>query len=299
MATLSAYISPYDYLRSPTGLESATLLGNLTRLATTLAAGAVTLPLATPLTVALNQYDPITFFDANNSEVVLVGFGGAAVGASSVPVSATTVAHAIGTPLASPGVLGSLPDEILKASSWLENITKQSLWSTTQTETLRIPTLRASFDNQNILTFRTKQYPITAINSLSIGATQGNFVSYDPTQCFIDSNELVTVPVLQGTGSGSSTWPLMPCQMNRRANGYLQVNYSAGYTTDTMPRDIVDACILLVSALLARRDNPAGFLDLREGQGSATAAMRGDTSGDSILIKEAKYILSQYTLRMF
>lgn len=294
-----SYLSQFDYLASPTGLESNSLLGNSLRLSRLHAAGATILNVTPNTTVPLNQFDTITIFDGLLTEQVQVGTGGAASGSSNIPLlNPTTNAHALYTPCSSPGTLGDIGSEILKASAWVENITKQSLWSTTQTETLRIPSMRASFDNQSILTFRVKQYPITAVNTLQLGGSQGNFTSYDATQAFIDSNEVVTVPVLNATG-GASNWPLFPQQMDRTSNLYLQVNYTAGYTSATMPSDVKDAATLLTSALLGRRDNPSGFFDVREGAASVTAAIRGDTSGKNLLIKQAETLLSQYTLRMF
>jgi hypothetical protein len=149
------------------------------------------------------------------------------------------------------------------------------------------------------LTFRTKQYPITAINSLYIGTTLNTLQQYDQTQAVIDANELVSVPQLIAVGSGSSTYSIVQSQVNRRMNAYLQVNYTAGYTASTMPSDIKDAAILLTSALLARRDNPGGFDSVKEGQGMMVATLRGDQSGDSLLVKNAKFLLANYTLRVF
>jgi hypothetical protein len=295
-----SYIDVNDYVNSPSGLEYSTLLGNSLRLNLAATIGATSLTVTPATTATLAPFDKITIYDGLNTEQVIVGAGGATIGSSSIPLQAPgcLYAHAQYTPLSSKGSLGDLGTEILKASAWVENITKQSLWSTTQTETLRIPSMRASFDNQSILTFRVKQYPITAVNTLQLGGSQGNFTSYDATQAFIDSNEVVTVPVLNATG-GSSNWPLFPQQMDRTSNLYLQANYTAGFTSATMPSDVKDAAVLLTSVLLARRDNPAGMLDLREGAASITASIRGDISGDSILLKQAKFLLSNYTLRMF
>lgn len=295
-----SYVSHFDYITAPEGLEYVSLLGNSMRLSSAVTAGATSLPITPVTTVALSQFDLVTLYDGLLTEQVQVGAAGASIGASSIPLLAPGCvnAHAQYMPCSSKGIMGDLGTEILKASAWVENITKQSLWSTTQTETLRIPTMRASFDNQNILTFRTKQYPIVSINTLNLGTTQTNFVSYDVTQCFIDSNELVTVPVLIGA-TGTSTWPLIPSQMNRGSNGYLQVSYTAGYTSANMPMDIRDSAVLLVSALIARRLNPAGADSYDLGDRKIQATQRGDSSPDSLLIKDAKAKLSNYTLRIF
>ncbi len=306
-----SYISHVEYLNAPEGLETSSLLGNSMRLSSAGVAGATSLPIipasgGTGTMADLNQFDQITLYDGLSAEVVLVS-AATTFPATSIPIMAPIGAtyaglqfnHAQYTPCSSPGTIGDLGGEILKASAWLENITKQSLWATTQTETLRMPTQRASIDNQNVLTFRTKQYPITAITGLTIQTIVGNQITYDPTQAIIDANEYVTVPQLIGTGSGSSTWNVQWQQVSRSQNAYLNVTYTAGYTASTMPMDVRDACVLLTSALLSRRDNPGGFDSVKEGQGMIVATLRGDTSGENLLVKQAKQILAAYTLRIF
>lgn len=296
-----SYIDQFTYLTSPEGLETGTLLGNSLRLSRLTPAGSSLLNVTPNTTVTLNAFDTLTIYDGLLTERVQVAAAGAASGSSNILLlNPTQNAHNQYTSLSSPGTLGDLGGEILKAGAWLENITKQSLWATTQTETLRIPTLRASFDNQSILTFRTKQYPITAINSLQIGTTQSNFVSYDPTQCFIDANELVTVPVLNALG-GTSSWPLWPQQMDRASNAYLQVNYTAGYAAGSLPYDVVDAAVLLTNALLSRRFNPVGAAEISQGHQTAAYRLRGDKANElaDIHFARAAFILANYTLRMF
>ena len=295
-----SYISWVDYTLSPEGLEYASLLGNACYLSSAVTAGAISLPVTPGTTVNLNFLDKITIYDGLSTEQVMVASTTNA-GASSIPLMAPGLqyAHAQYTPCSSKGTLGDLGSEILKASGWLENITKQSLWNTTQTETLRMPSMRASIDNPQVLTFRTKQYPIAAINSLFIGTNLSTLQQYDQTQAIIDANELVTVPQLIATGSGSSTYSIVQSQVNRRMNAYLQVNYTAGYTASAMPSDVKDAAILLTSSLLSRRDNPIGADSVKEGQGQIVATLRGDQSGDSLLVKNAKFLLSNYTLRVF
>jgi hypothetical protein len=295
-----SYISWIDYTLAPEGLEYASLLGNALRLSSAVVAGATSLPVTPSTSVTLNQFDVITIYDGLSTEQVMVA-STTTTGASSILLMAPGLqfAHAQYTPASSKGTLGDLGSEIIKAGGWLENITRQSLWNTTQTETIRMPSMRACIDNQQVLTFRTKQYPITAINSLYIGTTLNTLQQYDQTQAVIDANELVSVPQLIAVGSGSSTYSIVQSQVNRRMNAYLQVNYTAGYTASTMPSDIKDAAILLTSALLARRDNPGGFDSVKEGQGMMVATLRGDQSGDSLLVKNAKFLLANYTLRVF
>lgn len=278
-------------------MELATLIGNQMRCANAVVAGTTLLPVTPNTTVALNQFDNITIYDGLSSEVAQVA-STTAPGASSILLLAPLqFNHAQYTPCSSPGVLGDLGATILRAGAEADNITKQSLWATTQTETIRIPTMRATFDNQGILTFRTLQYPISSINSIALGAAQGQFTTYDATQCFIDVNEIVTVPVLTTTG-GQAGWPIWG-YADRTTNMYLQVNYTAGYTSATLPSDVQDASILLTSMILARRYNPVGAAELSQGHQTAVFTMRGDLSGELLNYKQAKIILDKYTLRTF
>lgn len=294
-----SYVSWFDYSNAPEGLEYASLLGNALRLSNAVIAGATSLPVTPNTTVALAQFDLITVYDGLNSEQVQVA-SATAPGASSIPLlTGLQFNHAQYTPCSSKGVLGDLGGEILKASAWVENITRQSLWSTTQLETLRLPSMRASIDNQQVLTFRTKQYPVTAIVSLFIGPNLSTLQQYDQSQAIVDANEMVTVPQLIATGAGSSTYSLVMQQVSRTMNAYLQVTYTAGYTSANMPADIKDAAVLLTNELLARRTNPVGADQFDLADKRIVAALRGDATGDSLLIKKAKFLLSNYTLRIF
>ena len=290
------YLSHFDYLDAPEGLETASLLGGSFRVNGGIAAGVVTLPV-TGATVALGKYDEVVIFDGPQSEIVQASGN---MSAGSIPLlTGTLYAHADGVAVCTKGTQGHLGKEIVKASAWMENKCRQSLWQSTQTETLRMPSMRASIDNQQVLTFRTKQFPITAITALQMGANQVSFISYDPAQAFIDSNELVTVPQLIQTGTGSSTYSLVSPQVSRQQNAYLQVTYTAGYTASTLPQDVKDAGVLRTSALLSRRQNPAGADSIRLGDKQLQATQRGDTSPYDLLSKQALDILSNYTLRMF
>ncbi len=301
-----AYLSHIDYVNAPEGLEYSSLLGNSLRLSSAVVAGATSLPVqpagsgGTSTNSDLSQFDLITIYDGLSSEQVMVA-SDTAFPASSIPLLAPgcLYAHAQYTPCSSKGVVGDLGTEILKASAWLENITRQSLWSTTQTETMNMPSMRASIDNQQVLRIRTKQYPITAVTGISIATNSSNAIAYDPTQAFIDANESISVPQLLVNGPSSSTYSIITPQVSRQMNAYLSITYTAGYTSANMPMDVRDAAILLTSALLARRENPGGHDQVKEGQGMIVATLRGDVSGESLLVKEARGKLANYTLRIF
>ncbi len=228
---MNSYISHLDYMRSPSGLETASLLGNSLFLSASLSAG-VTVLLVTPTTVQLNLYDRVTIFDGPNSEVVVVA-GLTSVGANGIGIQAPGLqyAHAAGTPCCSDGILGSLADVLVDASAWMEeDLTYQSLFQQTYAgEVLPLPSMLASITNQNGLLFRPKHFPVTAVSSIALAAAQGQATTFDATQAFIDANQqYVKVPVLSGSGNqGQVFWPQQP--FDRRAEQWLTISYTAGY----------------------------------------------------------------------
>jgi len=296
---VNSYISWFDWQRSVTGLEWDSLIGNKGRLTSATALGATTLPV-TALTVQLNQYDVLTIFDGSSSENVIVQ-STAAVNATSITISATTYTHALGTPFSSDGVLGSLAEHILRASQLLETICKQTLFTFTYTnEKLAMPTMRASIDNQWALHFRPRHWPVNSISALSITTVVGDTINYDPAQVIIDSDkQICSMPNMMPLplpGSGQSPYPIWNVT-SRYREAQVTLTYQAGYAT--LPYDIIEAATLLVSDQLAKRDNPIGALEVSSGNRHISAAIRGETTGDSILFKRAKKILDNYTVQAF
>lgn len=299
---MSSYISHFDYIRSPSGLETASLLGNSLRLSSAAIAGATSLSVTPNTTVALAVNDRLTIFDGASSEVVFVA-GTTNTGSSGITIQSPGLqyAHAQYTPLCSDGVLGSLADQIINASTWLETICQQSLLQATYTnETLRMPSMRASIDAQGQLNFRPRHFPITAENGITIITNSGVANTYDATQCIIATDhQIVSVPWLVATGNQSSNaniW-LSPAP-SRQQTMWLQITYTAGYAQAAIPGDVKDAAILLVSDMLSRRQNPTGASSISLGDKSLQAGSR-DTSGESDLVKRAKQILVNYSIKPF
>ncbi len=290
----NCYIDQFIYLRSPSGLESSSLIGNSMRVLSITGGNTLTVTPAT--TVTLNQYDRITIFDGPNSEVVTVSVAGAPVGSSSIPISTPAFQHAAGTPCCSDGILGSLADQIMDASAELEAIAYQSLFQATYTgEVLQLPSMDASITNRNILAFRPKHIPVTAISSIVLSQIQGSATTFDATQAFIDaSQQYVKVPVLNGTSQGGQVvfWPQQP--MNRTADQWLIISYTAGFAPSALPNDIRDAAVLLTSDILARRYNPTQADSLTENRKTIVAVIRGESGGQSAFYKQARRKLSKY-----
>lgn len=302
----NAYIDAFQFARATTGLEYQSLVGNLARFtsAQTASASSLTVPSAgsNSITVPLNQFDHITIFDGPTSEVVQVASGGAAVGATTIPlVSPLQYNHSAGVAWCSDGVLGSLADDIFSASQWLETICRQSLFQTTYTsEILRMPTMRAALANDGVLHFRPRHFPIATLSSLTINTTQSSSVSYDTAQVFIDGDRQVCeLPQLTPVGGQSASPLIVQLLITRQQSAWITINYTAGYGASAMPADVTEAAILLTSDVLAKRLNPMGATEVGSGGRHIAAVLRGDNAGESLLYKRAFKILNNYTVQPF
>lgn len=297
---MNLYASIFDFLRNPTGLETGSLVGNTARLSSAQIIGATSLPVTPVTTVALNVNDRITIFDGSSSEVVIVG-ATAAIGSSSVTIQAPGLAyaHTQYVPLCSDGVMGSLADQIVDASAELENYLQQALFQATYTETLRMPSMRASIDNQQMLVFRPRHFPVSTETGITIKQNNSTPVSYDATQAIIDGGQqVVSVPWLVAGSGGGSTYSLLPA-ISRSTSLFLTITYTAGYPAASMPGDVREACVLLTSDILAKRLNPLGAVDVASGDRHLSAALRGDLTGESLLVKRAFKLLDTYSIQAF
>lgn len=296
----NCYISYVDVLRSPTGLETDSLLGNRMRLSNAVSAGGMSLPVTPVTTEELKQFDEITIFDGSNSEIVQAA-STVAVGASSIPLlQPLQFAHVQYLPLCSDGVLGSLADCIVKASDWLDNIIDQTLLSASYTgEKLSLPTMAAAIDNQGSLVLRPRNRPVTAFSSVEIEWQPGNSMSFLASQAEIDSaGRVVTISTLQQSQPAApATWPGQPINRNRKA--WVTIDYVAGYTPATIPQIIADVAILLTSIILGRRQNPTGASEIDLADKKLTQTIARDSSGDNLLMKEIKEKLSPYLRKAY
>lgn len=292
---MNLYLSIFDYLRATTGLETGSLVGNTARLASAQVVGALSLSITPATTVALAANDRITIFDGPNSEVVVVA-SITAIGETSIPLQAPGLVydHAGNTPLCSDGVMGSLADQIVDACGEMENFLQQSLFQATYTETLRIPSMRASVDNQQMLVFRPRHFPVSLESGITIKRNNADPVNYDATQAILDgTGQVVSVPWLVAGSGGGSTYSLLS-MVSRSTNLFLTITYTAGYPAASMPGDIREAAILLSSDYLAKRLNPGGAAEVDSGTRHNVAVLRGDIAGESLLYKRAVRILNTY-----
>jgi hypothetical protein len=195
--------------------------------------------------------------------------------------------------------MGSLADQMVNASAEMENYLLQSLFQATYTETLRMPSPRAAIDNQGMLVFRPRHFPVTTDTGITIKQNNATPVSYDATQAILDGGQqVVCVPWLVAGSGGGSTYSLLP-SISRSTNLFLTITYTAGYTAASIPGDVREACVLLTSDILAKRLNPLGAVDLASGDRHLTAALRGDLTGESLLVKRAFKLLDNYSIQSF
>ncbi len=294
MTSCSTYIDCFQYLRATTGLETASLIGNKGRLSSAVIAGATSLPVTPNVLVALNAFDNLTIFDGQNSEQVQVGIAGAAQGSSSIPLlQPLQFAHAQYTTYCTDGTIGSLADEIVNASSWIEDQCQQSLFQQTYTnEILDIPSMAASIDNQGMLNFRPRHFPVTAVTALTIQSNQSDPIAYYQSQIILDTErQFVTVPWLSPLpSSGAGSWSLFSSPpYSRQQNLFLTITYTAGW--NPIPGDIRDCAVLRTSAMLARRQNPAGAVTVKMGKRELSWHVSGKEVPDNLFNNEAKAII--------
>lgn len=300
----NTYVDALTYQNASTGMTLASQYGNIGRLAAS-SAGASSLVPITPLTVALNQYDSLYVTDGPNSEVLQVGSGGAAIGATSIPLQANTAfAHAGGTAYCTDGTQGSLGQAIFEASRQIEDICHQALWATTYTgEILTMPTMRASIDNQRGLHFRPRHFPITTLTSVTVEANTLLVTSYDVTQAIIDSDQqTVDIPLMAALSSGGQSQqgsPWFSPGLARGQNAWITLTYTAGFALGTLPWAVTRAAALLVSESMGTLENPFGSDEIAQNKRHVTFTLRGDQSGESLLFKRAEVLLAPYVAQSF
>ena len=298
---MNTYLDAITYTKAATGLTLSPMYGNLGRISAC-AQGATSLTV-TALSTALSQYDEVYLFDGPNSETLQVGAGGAAQNATSIPLATgTQYVHSGGQVYCTDGTQGSLGQVLFEASRWLEDICYQSLYQATYTsEALPLPTPRAAIDNQGGLAFRPLHFPVTALSAMSIATSNGSAISYDTTEAQIDSlQRLVSVPVLKplNTGQQNLTSQFSP-SLSRSQKAMLTITYTAGFAAGALPWVITRAATLLASDFFGQLENPVGADQVAQGKRNVTFTLRGDTTGESLLVKQAKQVLSRYIARSF
>jgi hypothetical protein len=301
---LSAYLDVPAYLRATTGQETASLLG-----LNTTVGGSGSVPAGTTaLTVASSTgwaAGPLWLLDGPYSEVAQVV---AAPDGTHLTLAApgTQFAHAPGVSASQSGTAGALAEMLLRASGWIEGYCQQgasggdrSLYAVSRTERWSMPSARAALDRDGVLLLRPGQFPVQSLSTLTVELGQGQTLTLDVSQVELPvSGRLVEIPyLLANPASPGQQLLLETAGLSRSRRQWVTVTYLGGITPGAVPYDVQQACVWVTSDLLAQRRNPAGAAAVRQGKFELQARLRGDETGDSILLLHAKAALEPYRVR--
>lgn len=298
----SSYLDVPTYLRAAANQETASLLGLNTTVAGTPAAGTTSLPVVASAGYAVGI---AWILDGPSSEVVQVtGSGDGAHVTLAAP--GTAFAHGNGASVSQAGASGALAEIILRASGWIEGYCRQgvagdrSLYAATRTERWGMPSTRAYLDRDQVLAVRPGHFPVQSVSALSVEFGQGQSLTFDATQVELPSaGRMVELPyLLQASPTPGQQLLLESAGLARGRRQWAVLTYVGGFNMGALPADIQQACAWVVSDLLAYRQNPGGAAEVRLGKKAIVSRLRGDLSGDSILLLQAKAALEPYKERL-
>ncbi len=298
-----AYIDVPAYLRATTNQETASLLGLNTTLGSGGAtAGATSLPVAASAGWAAG---PLWLLDGPYSEVVPVT--SSAYGTHvTLAAPGTLFAHAGGIAASQAGTAGALAELILRASAWIEGYcahgslaTDRSLFAVARSERWGMPGIRAALDRDGVLVVRPGHWPVQSVSALAIDLGDGQTLTLDATQVELASGgRLIELPYLLSTVPGpGQVLVLETAGLSRTRRQWATLTYTGGISIGAVPYDVQQACVWVTSELLAERRNPTGAAVMRLGKYEIQARLRGDETGDSLLLMQAKAALAPYRER--
>ncbi len=306
MATIgvSAYLDVPGYLRATTGQETTSLLALNTALGGTgtLTAGALSLPVVASAGWAAG---PVWLLDGPYSEMAQVT--GSADGTHvTLAAPGTQFAHAPGVSVSQAGTGGALAEAILRASAWIETYCQQgtptgdrSLFAVSRTERWGMPSARAWLDRDGVLAVRPGHFPVQSVSALSVDLGDGETISFDVTQMEQGSGgQVIEIPILLANPINPTALALLSASgLSRARRQWAALTYTGGVTVGALPYGVQQACIWVTSELLAQRRNPSGAADVKLGKYELQQRPRTDTTGDSLLLIQAKAALEPYRAR--
>lgn len=302
---LSAYLDVLGYQRAPHNQEIASLLG----LNTTLGGSSAQLVGTTSLLVVAAAgwaVGPAWILDGPVSEVVQIT---GSVDGTHVTLAApgTLFAHNAGVSISQAGTAGSLAEVILRASAWVENYCQhggpaggyggdRSLFAMTRTERWAMPSMRAHIDRDSTIVVMPGHFPVQSVSSLSIELGQGQTLGLDVSSVEQQtSGRLIEVPyLLLGGPTVGQQLMLQAHGLSRSQRQWAVVTYVGGITSGSVPWDVQQAMVWIVSELLSQRRNPTGAGEYKLGKLDVVQRQRGDLVGDSLLMLRAHDILQPY-----
>jgi len=180
---------------------------------------------------------------------------------------------------------------ITRASTWIDNYLNYTL----PLETITLEKQEGRVDSDGNLVIFTQKIPIVSVEAINIvkgtqtvalSLLDGTTPRYDilntarKSQIIFPNNQLA----LSGASRIRTFYDL------RGIRFYTTVSYTAGY--QTIPEDIKQATLLLVTDMIASNINSIGASSVSQGGVSYTFAQ--NSGGDSDKVQDAKQILNNY-----
>lgn len=323
--TFSTYLDVDDFLFShSSNIETASLIGGKSTLASDMAIGAtsatIVAPQTTPISYAFpasGQIYPLWILDGPNSEVVMASTATSPANTLTL-LEPPSAAHLAGVSVSSPGFAGCLASVIISASAAVESICRQGadgsdaqdLWQLTRTDTLRGPTSRCAISPDGTLTLRCYHFPVVQSSIQSINLQIANNPPLGLSLSYVRVSNDGRIVELPGAGRAPGvTWAgsaYLGRSLPRGFDMYADITYLGGPVAlpgtsvtarRNVPMPIRQAMIYLVMDLLGYRSNPTGAAEVSIGNKSISQALRGDLTGESILYKQAAKLLSPFSNR--
>lgn len=299
----SCYVDAPTFVRGAMGVETASLLGGNSALATAVLVGATSLTISDGTSFVPG---PAWIFDGPNTEVVTI----IVVSGATLTVSAPMLAaHAAGVNVATGGTAGALGEILVRASGWVEgfcghgrpgNASDALLFAMNRTERYRLPGPHAVIDPSGMLTLAPLHFPVQAVANLTLDWGNGQTWALDATQIELPEsarcvNLPAPLPVMGTTGMlGALPRGWSDVAMQRAGPLWVVATYTGGLIAGALPGDFVQAVCWVACHLLGYRENPTGAAERRLGKKVLVSRLRGDLMDASMLLTDAKAILRVY-----
>jgi hypothetical protein len=311
MAVVSCYVDVPGFVAGAMGVETASLLGGNSTVASAAAQGATSLVVASGVGFAAG---PGWVLDGPNSEAISIT---AVAGATLTLAVGLQAAHAAGVCVATGGAAGSLADVLVRASAWVEgycgqgrpgNASDPMLFALSRSERYRLPGPHAVLDPAGVLTVRPLHFPVQSVSALTLDWGQGQTWTLDASQ--IEFPETARgfdmpppLPVLGTTGFvgplGGLPRAWSDIALSRAGPIWVACTYTGGLTAGALPYDFVQGVGWVACHFLGYRENPTGAAERRLGKKALVSRLRGDIGDESLLLADAKRALAAYRNQPF
>ncbi|MBA3822777.1 MAG: hypothetical protein H0X24_02590 [Ktedonobacterales bacterium] len=307
----NCYADVATFIRGAMGIETASLLGGNSTLATAVAAGATSLTVADGTSFAAGA---CWILDGAASEMVMIS----TIAGATLTLSAgtpTVAAHGVGASIATSGTQGALAEVLVRASAWVEgycgqgrpgNASDPGLFALSRTEHHRLPGTRAALGVGGELAVWPLHFPVQSVASLALDWGQGQTWTLDATKIIFTSSArsfdlppplpvLTTTGVLVAPGGLPRAWS--DIALSRAGPVWVNLTYQGGLVAGAMPWDFTQAVCWVAAHLLGYRENPTGAAQRQLGKKTLVSRLRGDMGDESTLLADAKGVLEAYRNR--